>query len=145
MSFQLVRDIGIITLALSGVGCASVPSPAVAAGPIKVYFVKAPAGSFVSLQQLITLQLPAGTFLVTGKTYIKSAAYGGCNLVSGPPGYETYYDGASYESGAVQFAAVMVDKIALATPTTIGIRCGNGLGATTYYESTVLYAVPMAE
>jgi len=143
MDFQLARDITIITLALSGFGCASVPSPAGAA--TQVYFVKATAGNFISLQQFITLQLPAGTFLVTGKTYITSAAYGGCNLVSGPSGYETYYDGAGYESGAVQSAAVMIDKITLAAPTTVAIRCGNGLGATTYHRSTVLYALPVME
>jgi hypothetical protein len=141
-------------LDLAATGLVGPPGPAGPQGPTgpegpagsnELHFVSADFGSFVSLRQFIQLDLPAGTFLVTAKTYISSAFYGGCNLVSGAEGYETYYDSANYDSGAAKFAAVMFDKITLAAPSTVGIRCGNGLGATTFWESPVLFAIPVAE
>jgi hypothetical protein len=125
-------------------GPAGPQGPAGPSGTTQAYFVKADFGNYVSLIQFIQLPLPAGTYLVTGKVYMTSDAYGGCALVSGAEGYETYYERADYDSGANLFAAVMVDKITLAEPTTVGIRCGNGLGAVTYWQDATLSAIAIA-
>jgi hypothetical protein len=107
--------------------------------------ITADAGSFVSTHQLIQLPLPVGTYLVTGKVYITSENLGGCNLVSGPSAGETFYDHALYPSDTVSLATVMFDKITLVEPTTVGIRCGTGLGGETFWAAAVLFAVPVAE
>jgi hypothetical protein len=94
--------------------------------------------------RFLSLELPAGTYLVTGKTYINSVAHGGCNLVSGPEEFQTFHDGAFYDNNATGFAAVMIDQITLAAPATVAIRCGNGHGQPWSAGNSVLTAVPVA-
>jgi hypothetical protein len=121
--------------------------PAGAVGPAganPVYYVAQGFQETIYLSLFITLDLPAGTFLVTGKTYITSAAYGGCNLVTVPAIAPTFYDRADYNNGSIDFPAVMVSKITLAAPGTVAIRCGNGFGENWSSIDSVLFAVPVA-
>ena len=87
----------------------------------------------------LSLDVPAGTYLVTGKLYMTSAAYGGCYLDVGG----TLYNHAFYDNNANAFAAVMVDKITLADAGTIRIRCGNGFADPWTTISIVLTAQPI--
>lgn len=121
--------------------------PAGAVGPAganPVYYVAQGFQETIYLTEFIKLNLPAGTYLVTGKTYITSTAYGGCNLVSGPEISHTFYDRAGYDNGSIDFPAVMVSKITLAAPDTVGIRCGNGYAENWSSIDSVLFAVPVA-
>jgi hypothetical protein len=116
--------------------------PAGPAGAVDVHFTsQGPGPGFVSSSTFISLDLPAGSYVVTAKTYISSAAYGGCYLISGPGGFETRHQHVFYESGVVRFPVVLVSTITLAEPRRVGIECGNGLGAVTYTDSSVVSAM----
>ena len=114
------------------------PGPPGPAGSTELLLVKQGAQSHDTIVRFLRLELPAGTFLVTGKTYITSSAYGGCSLVSGPEAFQTFHDAAFYDNNTADWAAVMIDEIILEAPTTVAIRCGNGFGEVWYSQNSVL-------
>ena len=88
--------------------------------------------------------LPAGTYLVIAKGSMTSAAYGSCEIVSGPENSQTYHNGSSYDNGTKSLAQIMVAKITLATSANVAIRCGNGFGEPWNITQPVLVATPVA-
>ncbi len=126
-------------------GPAGPAGPVGPAGSNPVYFTALPYFETIFITQYIKLDLPAGTFLVTGKGYITSAAYGSCYLVSGPEkGAMTNYDGAPYPNGTIDFLALVSGKVTLTEPDSVAMRCGNGFGENWSATYSTLSAVPVA-
>lgn len=111
-------------------------------GASELFLVKKDYIQTSNTGKAISLDVPAGTYLVTGKTYIGLLVYGRCNLVAGPDdAHSTFYDGAYLDNNASTFAAVMTDKITVNAPTTLAIVCGNGFGVNWSATNSVLSAV----
>ncbi len=125
--------------ALGPVGPQGVPGPA---GAGELFLVKNGYVSINTIGRAINLDVPAGTYLVTGKTYISSLVYGQCNLATGPDdAHATFYDGAHFDTDARGFAAVMTDKITVNGPTTLAISCRIGEASYWSANDSVLSAV----
>lgn len=124
-------------------GPAGATGPAGVSGPTSLYFTSSDYDTHDSITRFISLDLPAGTYLVTGRLQMNSSAYGGCSLVSGPQGYETYWNSGNWDNGAYQTLILVVDKITLTETTNVALRCGNGFGEPWHANGTSLSAIPV--
>jgi hypothetical protein len=126
-------------------GPAGPPGPTGPAGTPKVYLAEMDFFAENRITRFNSLDLPAGTYLMGAKASMTSAAYGGCNIVSGPEAFQTYWNGFSWDNGASQLAVVMFDKVTLTGESTnVAMRCGNGFGDPWNAGEPVLWAVPVA-
>jgi hypothetical protein len=129
---------------IAGSVFAATLSIASAAQAEKVYLSKLDYFSESRITRFLETTLPAGTYLVTAKGTMNSAAYGGCNIVSGPESFQTYHNGSDYDNNTKSQAQIMIAKVTLPTSANVAIRCGNGFGVSWTITQPVLVAVPVA-
>ncbi len=114
------------------------------AGTASVYLERADYFSENRITRFNSLDLPAGTYLVAGKGSMTSTAYGGCQIVSGPEQFQSYWDSFSWDNGTRELAVVLFAKITLTEPlTNVALRCGNGFGEPWNITQPVLWAMPV--
>jgi len=89
----------------------------------------------------VGLNLPAGTYLVTAKTYLSSPAYGLCNLAIDGVFYEEY---VIFDSNVTNLPIVLVAKITLANAGNVSLRCGTGFGVLWFANYSAITAQPVA-
>jgi hypothetical protein len=115
------------------------------AGTANVYLARMDYFSENRITRFNSLDLPAGTYLVAAKGTMTSAAYGFCQIVSGPDTFQTYWDSFGYDNGTTQLAVVLFARITLTDASTnVALRCGNGFGEPWNITQPVLWAMPVA-
>ncbi|MCW2777653.1 MAG: collagen-like protein [Frankiales bacterium] len=91
------------------------------------------------------LALPAGSWLVAGKTTMSSDAYGSCQLAAGvDKSHASFVDDSSYETGVKQQLEYVTSVVTSTVPTKVWLRCGNGFGAHWEAFQSVMTALAVA-
>lgn len=89
-------------------------------------------------EDLVTLDLAPGTYLITGKAYVISRAYGGCRLAG--DSLNPIWEYNSYDNNHNGYV-VATELLTFDAPTTVHFDCGNGFGETWSASSIDLTAL----
>ena len=107
---------------IAGFVFAAMLSTASAAQAQRVYISKLDYFSENRITRFLETTLPAGTYLVTAKGTMTSAAYGGCNIVSGPESFQTYHNGSDYDNNTKSLVQIMIAKVTLPISANVAMR-----------------------